>query len=160
MATAESGTARERAAPLKGLVSNTIGALASRHKSYILLPLDLAEEGPRGPISSNAAVLFDRRGEVIGIYRKLHPVAGVGSDELEGGITPGGQAPVFKCDFGNLGVQICWDIQFGDGWDAPAGWGRDRGLAHSIAATVLPAAGRAASLLCCFEHLARQRDDL
>ena len=141
MATAESGTARERAAPLKGLVSNTIGTLASRHKSYILLPLDLAEEGPRGPISSNAAVLFDRRGEVIGIYRKLHPVAGVGSDELEGGITPGGQAPVFKCDFGNLGVQICWDIQFGDGWDALG-----QGGAEIVAwptqspATVLPAA--------------------
>ena len=82
--------------PLKGKVRDTFGALARRHKSYILLPLDLAEEGPHGPIASNAAVLFDRRGEVAGIYRKLHPVAGVGSDELEAGITPGRYAPVFN----------------------------------------------------------------
>ena len=24
--------------------------------------------------------------------------------------------PVFDCDFGKLGIQICWDIQFDDGW--------------------------------------------
>ena len=140
-ATATSGPAHDRAVPLKGEVRDTIGALARRHKSYILLPLNLAEEGPHGPIASNAAVLFDRRGEVAGICRKLHPVAGVGSDELEAGITPGRYAPVFKCDFGNLGVQICWDIQFDDGWDALG-----LSVAEIVAwpsqspATVLPAA--------------------
>ena len=109
--------------------------------SYILLPLDLAEEGPRGPIASNAAVLFDRKGEVAGIYRKLHPVAYVGSDELEAGITPGRHVPVFKCDFGNLGVQICWDIQFDDGWEALGRSGAEI-VAWPTAspATVLPAA--------------------
>src|SRR5271157_739024 len=117
-ATSTSGPAHDRAVPLKGEVRDTIGALARRYHGYILLPLDLAEEGPRGPIASNAAVLFDRQGEVAGIYRKLHPGVYVGSDELEAGITPGRYAPVFKCDFGNLGVQICWDIQFDDGWDA------------------------------------------
>ena len=135
------GAAHDRALPLKGRVRDTIGALARKHNSYILLPLDLRDEGPRGPIASNAAVLFDRRGEVAGIYRKLHPVALVGSDELERGITPGRQAPVFDCDFGKLGVQICWDIQFDDGWDALG-----QGGAEIVAwptqspATVLPAA--------------------
>jgi beta-ureidopropionase len=140
-ATATSGPAHDRAVPLKGEIRDTFGALARRHKSYILLPLDLAEEGPHGPIASNAAVLFDRRGEVTGIYRKLHPVAGVGSDELEAGITPGRYVPVFKCDFGNLGVQICWDIQFDDGWDALGRSGAEIVAWPSQSpATVLPAA--------------------
>jgi len=140
-ATATSGSAHDRAVPLKGDVRDTIGALARRYHSYILLPLDLAEEGPRGPIASNAAVLFDRGGGVAGIYRKQHPVANVGSDELEQGITPGRYAPVFKCDFGYLGVEICWDIQFDDGWDALARNGAEI-VAWPTAspATALPAA--------------------
>src|SRR5271157_5813564 len=140
-ATSTSGPAHDRAVPLKGEVRDTIGALARRYHSYILLPLDLAEEGPRGPIASNAAVLFDRGGGVAGIYRKRHPVAYVGSEELEAGITPGRYVPVFKCDFGNLGVQICWDIQFDDGWDA-LGQGGAEIVAWPTAspATVLPAA--------------------
>jgi predicted amidohydrolase len=140
-ATATSGPAHDRAVPLKGEIRDTIGRLARRYHSYILLPLDLAEEGSRGPIASNAAVLFDRRGEVAGIYRKRHPVAYVGSDDLEAGITPGRHVPVFKCDFGNLGVQICWDIQFDDGWDA-LGQGGAEIVAWPTAspATALPAA--------------------
>ncbi len=141
VATTTIGQAHERAVPLKGRVHDTIGALARKHKSYIVLPLELAEESPRGPIASNAAVLFDRHGEVAGIYRKCHPVAGVGSDELEGGITPGRQAPVFACDFGKLGVQICWDIQFDDGWDALGQAGAEIvAWPTQSPATVLPAA--------------------
>jgi predicted amidohydrolase len=144
-ATSTRGTASARAIRLHGMVQDTIGALARKHKCYVLLPMDLAEDGPRGTFCSNSAVLFDRKGAVAGIYRKAHPVAYVNSDALEGGITPGPDFPVFQCDFGRLGVQICWDIQFGDGWDSLA----DRG-AEIVAwptaspATVLPAARAAA----------------
>jgi hypothetical protein len=62
---------------------------------------------------------------VAGIYRKVHPVALVGSDDLEGGTTPGNAFPVFDCDFGKLGIQICWDIVFDDGWDALANHGAE-----------------------------------
>jgi predicted amidohydrolase len=144
-ATSTMSIASERAIPLPGKVQDTFAALARKHRSYILLPMDLAEESPTGTIRSNSAVLFDRKGEVAGIYRKAHPVAYVNSDALEGGITPGPDFPVFQCDFGRLGVQICWDIQFADGWDALA-----RGGAEIVAwptaspATVLPAARAAA----------------
>ncbi len=143
--TSNKGTATERAIPLRGKVQDTFSALARRHKCYILVPLDLAEEGPRGTFSSNAAVLFDRNGQVAGIYRKAHPVAYVNSDTLEGGIAPGPDFPVFQCDFGRLGVQICWDIQFADGWDALAERGAEI-VAWPTAspATVLPAARAAA----------------
>jgi predicted amidohydrolase len=139
------GTALDRAIPLEGQVKETFGELARKHHAYILVPLDMLEVGPAGKIASNAAVLFDRKGDVAGIYRKAHPVAYVNSDSLEGGITPGPEFPVFQCDFGRLGVQICWDIQFPDGWDSLA-----RGGAEIVAwpsaspATVLPAARAAA----------------
>jgi predicted amidohydrolase len=142
--TPTSGPAAKRAIPLKGPVQATFSSLARKHKTYLLVPFDLAEEGSSGPICSNAAVLFDRQGEAVGVYRKAHPVAWVGSEELEGGIAPGQSFPVFHCDFGKLGVQICWDMQFDDGWEALAEGGAEI-VAWPTAspATVLPA-GRAA----------------
>jgi predicted amidohydrolase len=123
--TANIGAASTRAIGLDGPVRETFGALARKHKTYIVACMDLTEEGPMGTTYSNAAVLFDRRGSVAGIYRKVHPVALVGSDELEGGIMPGRGYPVFDCDFGKLGIQICWDIQFDDGWAALADKGAE-----------------------------------
>lgn len=114
--TSTAGTASQRSGRLDGPVRKTFRELARKHKTYIIVPMDLAEDGSKGTVYSNAAVLFDRNGDVAGIYRKVHPVALVGSDELEGGITPGREYPVFDCDFGKLGIQICWDIQFDDGW--------------------------------------------
>jgi hypothetical protein len=64
---------------------------------------------------------------------------------LEGGITPGKEYPVSDCDFGKLGIQICWDIQFDDGWTALAKAGAEI-VAWPTAspATVMPAARAAA----------------
>src|SRR5262249_15821018 len=114
------GPASERAVPLDGPVLETFGNLARRHKTYLVVPLDLAESTGAGTIYSNSAVLFDRQGKVAGIYRKVHPVAVLGHDDLESGITPGSEFPVFDCDFGKLGIQICWDVVFDDGWQALA----------------------------------------
>jgi hypothetical protein len=65
---------------------------------------------------SNAAILLDRTGKQVGIYRKVHPVSALGSQELEGGLTPGKEFPVFDTDFGKLGIQICYDMVYDDGW--------------------------------------------
>ncbi|MDR3621744.1 MAG: carbon-nitrogen hydrolase family protein [Paludisphaera borealis] len=118
--TSPHGSAAERAIPLDGPVRETFSTLARKHATYIVAPMDLSESGPKGTIYSNAAVLFDRRGEVAGIYRKVRPVAVLGTDALEAGVTPGKTYPVFDCDFGKLGIQICWDVQFEDGWAALA----------------------------------------
>ena len=123
--TATAGPVSERAVRLDGKVRENFAALARKHKTYIVASMDLAEDGPEGTSYANAAVLFDRRGEVAGIYRKAHPVAVLGTDELEGGITPGREFPVFDCDFGRLGIQICWDVQFEDGWAALAAKGAE-----------------------------------
>jgi predicted amidohydrolase len=135
------GPASRRAIPWRGPVRETFSALARRHKTYLVIPLEIVEEGSSGPVYSNAAVLMDRRGEVAGIYRKVHPVAMVNRDDLEDGITPGSDFPVFDCDFGKLGIQICWDIVFDDGWKALAEKGAEIIAWPSASpATALPAA--------------------
>ena len=65
---------------------------------------------------SNAAVLFGRKGDIAGIYRKVHLVVSPEGRDFENGCTPGGDVPVFECDFGKLGIQICYDIEFDYGW--------------------------------------------
>jgi predicted amidohydrolase len=135
------GTAAERAIPLAGRVVDTFGSLARRHKSYLVVPMDLVEERSSGPVYSNAAILFDRQGEVAGVYRKAHPVANLHHDDLEGGITPGAEFPVFDCDFGKLGIQICWDIVFDDGWQALA----DKGAEIVVWPSASPATAKPAA---------------
>jgi predicted amidohydrolase len=102
-----------------GDVQEEIGALAKRYHCYLIAPAVLRESGA-STIYSNAALLFDRQGGLMGMYRKVHPVGGHGSEILEGGTTPGREFPVFDCDFGRLGIQICFDMLYEDGWRALA----------------------------------------
>ena len=39
---------------------------------------------------------------------------------VETGTTPGSEFPVFDCDFGRVGIQICFDMLYPDGWEALA----------------------------------------
>jgi len=100
-------------------VQARIAACAKRHGSYMIVPMLLQEE-TQPPRISNAAVLFDRDCRIVGIYRKVHIVAPQGSDVLENGTTPGRDFPVFDCDFGRIGIQICFDMLYPDGWEALA----------------------------------------
>jgi predicted amidohydrolase len=110
------GPAATVSVPVAGPVQDVIGGRARKHSCYVALPLMLAEDQEAG-IYSNAAVLFDRRGEVLGIYRKVHAVPGPGPEELEGGAIAGRDFPVFECDFGRVGMQICYDMAFDAGWE-------------------------------------------
>jgi predicted amidohydrolase len=116
--------AADRALHFTGKVAETFTALARRFHTYLVVPLDL-EEGSGKKVYSNAAVLLDRAGKVVGIYRKVHPVVVINAEDLEGGITPGREFPVFECDFGRVGIQICWDVVFDDGWAELARKGAD-----------------------------------
>ena len=63
----------------------------------------------------NAAVIIDRQGGIAGEYRKIHLTV----SEMEKGVTPGPiDPPVFETDFGVIGIQICFDIGWCDGWEA------------------------------------------
>ncbi|OHB79248.1 MAG: hypothetical protein A2W31_08745 [Planctomycetes bacterium RBG_16_64_10] len=56
----------------------------------------------------NSSVLLDRQGAVAGTYNKNHPTIG----ELDDGIRAGNEVPVIDCDFGRVGLAICFDLNF------------------------------------------------
>jgi predicted amidohydrolase len=56
----------------------------------------------------NTAVLIGRDGSFAGRYRKMS----LPDEEIEGGITPGSDTPVFDTDFGRVGLMICWDSSY------------------------------------------------
>jgi predicted amidohydrolase len=53
---------------------------------------------------------IDRAGNLIGKYRKVY----LPREEIEGGLSPGSDYPVFRTDFGKVGLMICWDVQYAD----------------------------------------------
>jgi beta-ureidopropionase len=102
-------TASQVAEPLDGPTLTALGAFAKAKKCYVVAPITL----DRGGGLFNTAVLIDRAGRVLGAYDKIHPT----ENELRRGITPGRDgARVFTTDFGKLGIQICFDIDWPDGW--------------------------------------------
>jgi predicted amidohydrolase len=100
-------------------VKGRISACARAHGCYLVAPMILREEGEPARYA-NAAFVFDRNGEIVGAYRKVHPCSDLKFEDLEGGMTPGQSFPVFTCDFGRLGIEICYDVMFPDGWAALA----------------------------------------
>ncbi len=82
---------------------------SKKNNCYMICPVYTAENDK----IYNAAVVIDRQGKRMGEYRKIYPTEG----EIEEGITPGPlQPPVFKTDFGVIGIQICSDSFFDEGW--------------------------------------------
>jgi beta-ureidopropionase len=62
----------------------------------------------------NSVVVFDRTGKRIGQYHKIHTTVG---ETKNRGIAPGPLfQPVIKTEYGPIGIQICYDINFDDGW--------------------------------------------
>lgn len=92
-----------------GPLTNHFASLAKEVGSYIICPLLVKKNGK----IYNAAVVIGRNGEILGQYNKIHPV----SVECKKGVTPGSSPPpVFKTDFGTIGIQICFDINWVEEW--------------------------------------------
>lgn len=92
-----------------GPICQRFAAFARTHRCYVIIPLYTKENGRY----YNAAVLINREGNYVGQYRKMYPTPG----EMRSGITPGPtDPPVFETDFGKIGIQICFDLQFFDGF--------------------------------------------
>jgi predicted amidohydrolase len=60
-----------------------------------------------GTTMFNQATVIDRKGSIVGYYRKVQPTG----DESRY-IAPGGELPVFDLEFGRIAVMICMDIYF------------------------------------------------
>ncbi|MEX2262849.1 MAG: carbon-nitrogen hydrolase family protein [Bryobacteraceae bacterium] len=89
-----------------GPTTEQLGELARRKRAWIVAGIIERE----GAAIYNTAVLIDRAGKVSGKYRKVY----LPREEIEGGLTPGNDYPVFETDFGKVGVMICWDVQYAD----------------------------------------------
>lgn len=90
---------------------NIIGpfqSFAKAHNCYVICSVYTVESGKY----YNAAVIIDRQGKYVGEYRKVRLTVGELKD-----LTPGPRdIPVFQTDFGVIGVQICFDVEWPDGW--------------------------------------------
>lgn len=120
----EGRTVVERAVELDDHVKAALGGMARRNHTYLVVSFNLLEDRKAGLVS-NAAVLFDREGRVAGIYRKVFCVADPDGEGVEGGKHPGDSFPVFETDFGRVGMLICYDVGFDDGFESYAADGVD-----------------------------------
>lgn len=91
---------------IPGPTTTRLGAVAKKHNSYVAAGIYERE----GPAIYNTAVLIDRAGRVAGKYRKVY----LPREEIERGLTPGNDYPVFQTDFGTVGMMICYDVFFAD----------------------------------------------
>jgi len=90
-----------------GPATDAFAALALKHKMYVMVPL-LEDVGQAKQY--NTLVLLDRSGKIAGKYRKTHlclPDCHEGDNTLAGD-----EIPVFKTDFGTIGITTCMDIHY------------------------------------------------
>lgn len=125
----------EVAETVPGPTTERLGEVARERKSWIAAGIYERD----GKTLYNTAVLIDREGRMAGKYRKVY----LPREELERGLTPGDAYPVFRTDFGTVGLMICYDVFFADPARALAAqgaelilmpiWGGDETLAKARA---------------------------
>ncbi|HIN54123.1 MAG TPA: carbon-nitrogen hydrolase family protein [Planctomycetes bacterium] len=86
---------------IPGESTDYFGTLAKKYDLYIVAGL-LERDGR---LIYNVATLISPTGKMTGKYRKVTLPRG----EIEGGITPGDEYPVFETRFGKVGMMICYD---------------------------------------------------
>ncbi len=91
----------EVAEPIPGPSTEYFGRLARQHNIYIVPGLVERD----GHLVYNVAVLIGPDGRVVGKYRKVCLPRG----EIDGGVAPGSDYPVFATRFGTVGLMVCYD---------------------------------------------------
>jgi beta-ureidopropionase len=100
-----------------GPVTSKASEFAKKNYCYVVCPVITRKDGR----FYNSSLLVDRKGNIAGAYNKIHPV----KDEIlpdrtfvGGGVTPGAlNQAVIQTDFGKVGMQICYDANWEDGWN-------------------------------------------
>ena len=104
---------------LDGPTVTGLAALARKHNTYVVCPLDRRDGDQR----LNTAVLLDRSGAVAGLYDKVFPYwSEFDKNQV---VEPGQEAPVFTTDFGQVGLSICFDANFPEVWARMADQGAE-----------------------------------
>ena len=100
-----------------GPVTSQIAEFAKKYNCYVACPVYTKKGGNY----YNSSLLIDRKGNIAGAYNKIHPVKSEilpsgPTDDV--GIKPGSlDQPVIVTDFGKVGMQICYDANWVDGWE-------------------------------------------
>jgi beta-ureidopropionase len=91
-------------------VQEKLADFSKQNNCYTLCPAYTSANGK----NYNSIVVFDRKGKKIGIYNKIHAT----EREIKNrGISCGSLSqPVINTEYGPIGIQICYDINWDDGW--------------------------------------------
>ncbi|HEY5914717.1 MAG TPA: carbon-nitrogen hydrolase family protein [Verrucomicrobiae bacterium] len=89
------------AEPVPGPSTEYLGTLSRKHNLYLVAGLVERDQN----LIYNVAVLLGPAGNLEGKYRKVCLPRG----EIEAGICPGSDYPVFQTRFGKLGMMVCYD---------------------------------------------------
>jgi predicted amidohydrolase len=99
-----------------GPVTSKIAKFARKHNCYVVCPVATKKDGN----FYNSSMLVNRKGEVVGVYHKIHPTKTEVLPDTAfkgGGMTPGAlEQPVIETDFGKVGMQICYDANWQNSW--------------------------------------------
>jgi predicted amidohydrolase len=93
------------AEPVPGPRTDRLAAAAARHSIWVVAGVTQADHGR----CYNAAVLLSPQGNLVGVHRKIHLLAGV-EDAV---YTVGDRLAVFDTDLGLVGLTICADNALG-----------------------------------------------
>ena len=88
---------------LDGPAVRKFSEAAKKWNMFVTAGLYLTIEGK----TYNCAVLFDRKGEIVALHKKIHLPAG---EEYQ--VMHGDKLEVFDTELGRIGLLVCWDLQF------------------------------------------------
>ena len=91
----------EIAEPVPGPTTDYFASLAKQHNLHIVVGLYERDRD----VVYNVAALLGPDGNLIGKYRKVC----LPHREIEQGVTPGNDYPVFQTKFGKVGLMVCYD---------------------------------------------------
>lgn len=94
------------AEPIPGPTTRAVAEMAKKHRMYVICPI----REQAGEKQYNTAVLIDRKGEIVGRYRKVFVYWGEGLHLSREGVK------AFDTDFGRISILTCFDLNFAELW--------------------------------------------
>jgi beta-ureidopropionase len=99
-----------------GPITSMLADIARRQHCYVTCPIVTKKDGH----FYDSTILLNREGKIDGVFHKVHPTSTeiLPNAYFKGeGVTPGPiKSNVYKTDFGTVGLQICFDAEWADGW--------------------------------------------
>ncbi len=89
---------------IPGPCTRMIARAARKYKMNVAFPMLGNHQG----VVASFVALFDRAGKIAGCYQKAHTT----EPEQCLGMQTGNELPVFKLDFGTVGIMTCMDIEY------------------------------------------------